>query len=167
MATLHARNFPDDLYAQLRATAEEDGRSIGAQAAALLRGALADRDARKRELHRVSQPLPPRRDEMRRLLQQAPSFSERFVERAKEIVERAQVLCREVGSAEVTPAHVMLAMLEDPVLRPALERKGITAESVRSVLPSGPPRQGPTHVSAEARRMLERALLQSLGLDPG
>lgn len=150
MATLHARNFPDDLYARLRATAEEDGRSIGAQAAALLRTALADREQRKRE--------------RRRVLAQPPTFREQFVARATQIVVRAQHICREVGSPEVTPAHVMLAMLDDPVLRPALERKGITEESVRAMLPTGPPRQGPAPVSAEARRMLEQALVQSLGL---
>lgn len=150
MATLHARNFPDDLYARLRAAAEEDGRSIGAQAAALLRAALGDREQRKQE--------------MRRAMLQPPTFRQQFVTRATQLVERAQEICREVGSAEVTPAHVMLAMLEDPVLAPALERKEITDESVRSVLPSGPPRQGPAPVSAEARRMLEQALVQSLGL---
>lgn len=150
MATLHARNFPDDLYARLRAAAEEDGRSIGAQAAVLLRGALGDREQRKQE--------------MRRAMLQPPTFRQQFVARATQLVERAQEICREVGSAEVTPAHVMLAMLEDPVLAPALERKGITEESVRSVLPSGPPRSGPAPVSAEARRMLEQALVQSLGL---
>jgi hypothetical protein len=55
-------------------------------------------------------------------------------------------------------------MLEDDVLRPTLERRGITEESVRAVLPSGPPRTGPAPVSSEARRMLELALLQALGL---
>ena len=58
----------------------------------------------------------------------------------------------------------MLAMLEDNVLRRTLERRGITEDAVRAVLPSGPPRQGPAPISAETRRMLEQALLQSLGL---
>jgi plasmid stability protein len=150
MATLHARNFPDDLYARLRAAAEEDGRSIGAEAAALLRGALVDREQR--------------RQEMRRAMPQPPTFRQQFVARATQLVERSQHLCREVGSSEVTPAHVLLAMLEDPVLRPALERKGITEESLRSVLPTGPPRRGPAPLSSDARRMLEQALVQSLGL---
>jgi plasmid stability protein len=150
MATLHARNFPDDLYARLRESAEEDGRSIGSQAAALLRGALAERDQRRSEVRHVK----PR----------FPTFREQFVARARQIVVRSQHICREVGSEEVTPVHVMLAMLEDPVLRPALERKGITEESVRPLLPSGPPRTGSAPVSAEARRMLEQALVQSLGL---
>ena len=150
MATLHARNFPDDVYARLRASAEEDARSISAQAAALLRSALAERDQRKREVQR----LKPR----------FPTFREQFVMRAEQLVVRAQHYCREVGMPEVTPAHVMLAMLEDPVLAPALERRGITGESVRAVLPSGPPRTGPAPISTEARQMLEQALVRSLGL---
>ena len=152
MATLHARNFPDDLYAQLRGSAEEDGRSIGAQAAALLRVALGDRDQRKREVQRMQVKSKP------------PTFREQFVMRAEQLVRQAQHHCREVGSPEVTPAHVMLAMLEDPVLAPALERKGITDETVRAVLPSGPPRKGRAPISDEARQMLENALVQSLGL---
>jgi plasmid stability protein len=149
MATLHVRNVPEELYEELRALADREGRSIGAEAVALLRRALAER----RGVHE--------------LIGQAAgggAFKQRFVERAEEIVRRAQDLCREVGSAEVTPAHVLLAMLEDDVLRPTLERRGITEDAVRSVLPSGPPRQGPAHVSAETRRMLEQALLQAVGL---
>src|SRR3954471_6046692 len=150
MATLHARNFPDDLYASLRAAAEADGRSIGAEAAALVAAALGERDLRKREM----QQMKPR----------FPTFREQFVRRSEHLVLCAQQHCREVGSPEVTPAHVMLAMLEDPVLARSLERKGITEEAVRAVLPSGPPRTGPAPISAEARQMLENALVQSLGL---
>jgi len=150
MATLHARNFPDDVYARLRASAEEEGRSIGAQAAVLLREALADRDQRRQGIRQ----LKPR----------FPTFREQFVMRAEQLVLQAQEHCRQVGSPEVTPAHVMLAMLDDPVLAPALRRKGITDESVRAVLPSGPARKGSAPISAEARRMLEHALVQSLGL---
>ena len=152
MATLHARNFPDDVYARLRASAEEDARSISAQAAALLRSALAEREQRRREVQRLK---PKTR---------FPTFREQFVMRAEQLVVRAQHYCREVGTPEVTPAHVLLAMLEDPVLAPALERKGITEESVRAVLPSGPPRTGPAPISTEARQMLEQALVRSLGL---
>jgi hypothetical protein len=150
MATLHARNFPDDVYERLRASAEAEGRSISAQAAVLLRSALTQRDQWKREV----QHLKPR----------VPTFREQFVMRAEQLVLRAQDHCRQVGSPEVTPAHVLLAMLEDPVLRPALERKGITEDAVRAVLPSGPPRKGSAPISAEARQMLEQALVQSLAL---
>jgi plasmid stability protein len=151
MATLHARNFPDELYARLREAAAEDGRSIGAQATALLSRALSERDHLRAGVQRLNKP-------------RFPTFREQFVMRAEQLVLRAQHHCREVGSPEVTPAHVMLAMLEDPVLAPALERKGITEEGVRAVLPPGPPRTGAAPISAEARQMLENALVQSLGL---
>src|SRR3954469_4995510 len=150
MATLHVRNVPDELYEDLRALAEREGRSIGAEAIALLRGALAQRSQLLQSVGQAAAGSSP--------------FKRRFVERAPDLVLRAQDICREVGSAEVSPAHVMLAMLEDDVLRKTLERRAITEESVRAVLPSGPPRQGPAHLSAETRRMLEQALLQSLGL---
>ena len=41
MATLHVRNVPDTLYEALRASAEHNGRSIGAQAIALLNESLS------------------------------------------------------------------------------------------------------------------------------
>ena len=150
MATLHVRNVPDDLYEELRATAERDGRSIGAEAVTLLRTALFQRAQLYEGIQQVARGKS--------------AFAQRFAERAKDIVVRAQELCLEVGSPEVTPAHVMLAMLEDDVLRTTLERRGITEEAVRAALPSGPPRDGAAPVSAETRRMLEQALLQSLGL---
>jgi hypothetical protein len=149
MATLHVRNVPDELYEQLRAAAEEDGRSIGAQATVLLRGALAERSLRKRGVGRV--------------VSKASPFKQRFAKSAKRLVVRAQELARENGSAEAMPAHVLLAMLEDDVLRPALERGGVTDESVRAALPP-PAKPGTTAppISADARQMLERALLASL-----
>jgi len=153
MATLHARNFPDDLYEELRTSAEREGRSIGAQAIMLLRFALDRRAGFLGGLGERRQPVRGR-----------TPFNRRFAERAQDLVLRAQEICREVGSPEVTPAHVMLAMLEDDVLRPTLERKGITEAAVRAVLPSGPPRLGHAPISTEARGMLEFALLQSLGL---
>ena len=153
MATLHARNVPDDLYEELRKSAEREGRSIGAQAIVLLRFALNQRAGLLGGL-----------GERRQAVRGRTPFSRRFAERAQDLVLRAQEICRAVGSPEVTPAHVMLAMLEDDVLRPTLERRGITEAAVRAVLPSGPPRLGPAPISTEARRMLEFALLQSLGL---
>jgi plasmid stability protein len=150
MATLHVRNVPDTLYEELRAAAERDSRSIAAEAIALLRGALHDRA----RLYEGFQAVPRGRSR----------FGMRFAERAEDLVLRAQDLCRRTGADEVSPAHVMLAMLEDNVLRPSLERRGITVEAVRAVLSSGPPRDGPAPISSEARRMLEQAFVQSLGL---
>jgi plasmid stability protein len=149
LATLHVRNVPDDLYEELRTAAEADGRSIGAEAISLLRGALTERGVLSQGLRRAA------------AVRRSP-FLLRFAESARDLVLRAQTLARELGAPEVTPAHVLLAMLEDDVLRPTLVGRGITVESVRVALVVGEPREGPMPVSAEARQMLERALVASL-----
>jgi plasmid stability protein len=149
MATLHVRNVPDELYERLRAAAEEDGRSIGAQATMLLRGALAERAHRKQGVGRVVASASP--------------FKQRFAKTAKQVVVRAQELARENGAAETMPAHVLLAMLEDAVLRPALERGGVTDESVHAALPpAAKPGTTAPPLSPQARQMVEQALLASL-----
>jgi len=149
MATLHVRNVPDQLYEELRAAATEDGRSIGAEAIDLLRTALFLRGQRQRGLRGMVGGRSP--------------FRRRFAKSAKGLVVRAQELAAEQGAPEVLPPHVMLAMLEDPMLRPTLERGGVTEESVRAALP--PPARAltaPPPLSVDARQMLERALLASL-----
>jgi plasmid stability protein len=153
MATLHVRNVPDELYEQLRAAAADDDRSIGAEAIALLRYGLLMRGQIRGGVERAFVTASP--------------FKRRFAERAKEIVLRAQELARAGGSAEVLPAHVLQAMLEDDVLRPALERGGVTDDSVTAALPSGArPGSVPPPVSVEARRMLENALIATLDAQP-
>lgn len=149
MATLHVRNVPDALYEELRKAAEKDGRSIGAQATALLREGLLGR--------------AERREDMVRVFQDASPFKKRFAATAKDIVLRAQERARELGATEVLPAHVLLAMLEDDVLRPTLERGGVTSESVTAALPpAARRRESAPPVSADARLMLERALVATL-----
>ena len=44
MATLYVRDVPEDLYTQLRLTAQASNRSIGAATIEILRRELADRD---------------------------------------------------------------------------------------------------------------------------
>jgi plasmid stability protein len=150
MATLHVRNVPDELYERLRAAAEADGRSIGAEAVSLIGRGLRVRDEERRNLEQVRV--------------QASPFKRRFAQGAKELVVRAQQLAQQAGASETKPAHVLLAMLEDDVLRPALERGGVTDESVQAALPPpARPRETPPPVSAEARQMLEQALLATLG----
>ncbi|HEY6962749.1 MAG TPA: Clp protease N-terminal domain-containing protein [Gaiellaceae bacterium] len=150
MATLHVRNVPDELYEELRAAAERDGRSIGAESVILLRRALVER----RAVHET----------VEQVVGSASPFRQRFAARAKELVVRAQELAQEGGADETMPAHVLLAMLEDDVLRPTLEKGGVTAESVRAALPPpAKPAAAKPLVSREARRMLEQALLAAIG----
>jgi plasmid stability protein len=149
MATLHVRGLPDDLYARLRQAAEAEGRSISAQVIMLLRDALSGRERRVEDVRRAFVGVSP--------------FRQRFATTAKDLVLRAQEIARDGGADEVTPAHVMLAMLEDDVLRATLVSGGVTEESVRAALPP-PAKPGTVRppVSADARQMLERALLASL-----
>jgi plasmid stability protein len=151
MATLHVRNVPEDVYERLRAAAAEDGRSIGAEATALLRRALVERGEQRQGLERA--------------LVAASPFKQRLANRARPLVLRAQQLAQAGGATETTPAHVLQAMLEDDVLRATLERGGVSDESVNAALPPpAKPRETPPPVSAEARTMLEQALVQALGL---
>jgi plasmid stability protein len=150
MATLHVRNVPDELYEALREEADRDGRSIGAQAVVLLQRALFDRSVLVSNVRRA---ISHRRS----------PFLRRFAESAKELVVRAQELAQELGSPAVTPAHVLLAMLEDDVLRSSLERAGVTAAEVRANLsPAGPPAETKPPFSPETKRLLEQALRASL-----
>ena len=56
MATLYVREVPDELYTALRERAEEEGRSISAEAVSLLKRALGDvtEERRRREAHRAA-----------------------------------------------------------------------------------------------------------------
>lgn len=145
VATLHVRNVPDELYEALRDQAERQGRSIGAEACVLLEQGLGRRDQLRRAVSRRRSP-----------------FLQRFAESAKQLVVRAQAIARELGSPSVTPGHVLLAMLEDDVLRPTLERSGIREADVRAKLPAGGSPSGQIPFSAETKALLERALRTSL-----
>ncbi len=149
MATLHVRNVPDELYERLRDAAAAESRSIGAQAIALIRDGLFWRQSERRTLGQM--------------VGEGSPFKRRFAGEARNLVLRGQALAQERGAAEVAPAHVLLAMLDDPVLRPALERGGVTLESVTAALPPpAEPSSAKPPVSADARRMLENALLATL-----
>jgi hypothetical protein len=94
-------------------------------------------------------------------------FLHRFAETARELVVRAQEIAREAASPEVTPAHVLLAMFEDDVLRHTLERSGIREDDVRAKLPTGGAPKGQVPFSAETKKLLEEALRASLARKSG
>ena len=150
MATLHVRNVPDELYEALRTQAEGQGRSIGAEAVMLLQQAVGVPGLAQRVIRRRRSP-----------------FLHRFAETARELVVRAQEIAREAASPEVTPAHVLLAMFEDDVLRETLERSGIHEDDVRAKLPRGGAPKGQMPFSAETKKLLEDALRASLARKSG
>jgi plasmid stability protein len=148
VATLHVRNVPDPLYEALRDEADRDGRSIGAEAILLLERALfQQRDVR---------------GGIRAAAARRSPFMRRFAETGKDVARRAQEHARELGAREVTPAHVLLAMLDDDVLRRSLEAAGITEDAVRAKLPRGRARTTSAPFSAETKKLLETALRASL-----
>jgi hypothetical protein len=157
VATLHVRNVPDQLYEMLRMRAELEGRSIGAQAVALLKRGLEDEASlRKRVQSRFS-----------RLGQL------RFMRDARHAVVAAQDEARALRHAEVGTEHLLLGLLrshQGPATS-ALEAPplGITFDGVRErvieVRGHGediPRAQIP--FTAGAKQALEQALREALAM---
>src|SRR4051812_9226390 len=89
-------------------------------------------------------------------------FLQRFAQSGRQIVVRAQDHARALGSPEVTPAHVLLAMLDDDVMRATLERAGMSEDAVRARIPPGGVSPVQIPFSAETKKLLEQALRASL-----
>jgi plasmid stability protein len=154
VATLHVRNVPDQLYATLRVTAELEGRSIGAQAVALLQQGL--------------KPDVAVRNKLRRRLGGGPSF----VKDARRAVVLAQEEVRALGHSEVGTEHLLLGLLRlEGRLAAALSKPPLVidvAEVRRRVAELRPPaEQAPTGqipFTPGAKKALEQALRESLAL---
>jgi hypothetical protein len=145
MATLHVRNFPDALYEALRTSAEHNGRSIGAQAVALLNESLFAR----------RHGFPPR------------GAFQSFSAEARAAVVDAQAIVRELEQDHVGTEHLLLALLSNRTaavaraLAPPPHQ--LTADAVRSRLErgSGVPK-GAIPFTPNAKKALELALRESL-----
>src|SRR4051794_2921998 len=101
MATLHVRNFPDALYARLRASAANNGRSIGAEAVSHLQAAL---------IASTTAGDPPA---ARRRGAPARPF-ERFSPRARQGVVDARAEARALGHDGVGSEPLVLGLLHEP-----------------------------------------------------
>jgi plasmid stability protein len=151
MATLHVRNVPDPLYEALRTCAEDNGRSIGAQAIALLNESLT------RGWRRV--PVPGRS----RPSAGAPLAS--FGPAAREAVARSQEVARSFGRSHVGTEDILLALLEDARngVAAALAPLGVTPDGARGLVQRGPGApEGTLAFAAETKKALELALRESL-----
>lgn len=149
MATLHVRNVPEPVYELLRECAEQEGRSIGAQAIVLIQQSLFPRQMQRRGLR-------------------TRGGLQRFTPRARDAVVRAKEEARAGGAAEVLPGHILLGLLDvEGPAQHALGELGVDAASVRERLPtgSGSPRRLP--FGPEAKAVLEHALRESLALRHG
>lgn len=149
MATLHVRNVPDPLYDVLRQSAEENGRSIGAETIHVLTGALFGRPRRF--------PLPGAGRRLRA-----------FDQPSRTAIADAQERARRLGHAAIDPEHVLLALAARPGFVPSLlERHGLDEATLegkvveRAGRGEGSP-EGTLPFAPETKRALELALRCSL-----
>jgi ATP-dependent Clp protease ATP-binding subunit ClpC len=166
MATLHVRNFPDALYARLRAEAERNGRSIGAETIFLLQSAaLAGMTAGHQRHARVGR---------RRARKEPATPFEHFSPRARQIVARAHDEARELGHAHVGTEHLLLGLLRDTGA-PAtlmLEAEGLAYADARAAIESGSAPAEPAAAEVlpftpGAKKAMELALRESLDRGDG
>jgi plasmid stability protein len=125
VATLHVRNFPDQLYEALRARAERQGRSIGAEAIAIVAATLVARTDRER---RVLQLIRTRRSRGR-----GGGLFTRFTTRARQVVVDAQNEARSLKHNYIGTEHLLLGLLlaDEGIGRAILESLGVTHARVR------------------------------------
>ncbi len=158
MATLHVRNFPDALYERLRANAESNGRSIGAetifQLQAMLSSGMTGRIPRSRR---------------RRGGAAATTPFEHFSPRARQIVVHAQEEARALGHAALGTEHLLLGVLRDATAPAAqmLEAEGLDYDAAhRAVAETAgrgeAPPAGALPFTPGAKKAMELALRESL-----
>jgi ATP-dependent Clp protease ATP-binding subunit ClpA len=93
----------------------------------------------------------------------------RFTPRARNAVVSAQNAAHEAGNGEITPAHMLLAMLTDPasLATRLLQDQGVDIESIRAAV-TLPPRQQDVPAlipfSGPARKVLELTFREALRL---
>jgi hypothetical protein len=143
MATLHVRNVPESLYEALRRCAEENGRSIGSQAVALLNESLST--------GRRGFPFFGRQPRARSTRLNA------FGDEARAAVVDAQALAREYGHTHVGTDTLLLALLGAQLL-PAVSEAAVRERIERG--PGSP--EGALPFGPDAKQALELALRESL-----
>jgi hypothetical protein len=93
----------------------------------------------------------------------------RFTPRARNVVVSAQNAAHEAGNSEITPAHLLLALLTDPgaLATKLLQNQGVETDAIRAVVHL-PPRQEdmPALIpfSGPARKVLELTFREALRL---
>jgi plasmid stability protein len=144
MATLHVRNVPDPLYEALRESAQENGRSIGAETISVLMDALAPHNRRT---------LPGFRR------RRSGGSLQAFSSAARAVVVDAQAVARAHGQSHVGTEHVLRALVAAGVRFP----EGVTEAAVEAALERGEGApSGTIPFSPEAKQALEIALRESL-----
>jgi hypothetical protein len=158
VATLHVRNVPDPLYEALRACAEGEGRSIGAQTVVLLEAALVTGRRPRSWLGGRRRPT-------------SRGFFERFTERARMVVVLAQEEARGLAHNYVGTEHLVLGLLgvSEGIAARALARLGVEEQAFRARVEeivgrgTGTP-SGQIPFTPRAKKVIELALREALGL---
>jgi len=152
------RNVPDPLYEALRACAEGEGRSIGAQTVVLLESALV--------LGRRQRGWP-----MGRRRPTSRSMFGRFTEKARAAVVLAQDEARGLAHNYVGTEHVLLGLLgvQDGVAARTLARLGVDEQSFRGrveeIIGRGTETPaGQIPFTPRAKKVIELALREALAL---
>src|SRR3954452_14836474 len=146
MATLPLRNVPDELYERLRAQADAEGRSIGAEAVQLLDQQLAGGGSRRGLLRRRGG---------------GPAAGGHLGPGARAAIASAQEEARGLGHAYVGTEHLLLGVLAQRSL------PGLTLEEARRDAEAlvgrgeGAPTDGCAPFTARAKKVLERALREA------
>jgi plasmid stability protein len=159
MATLHVRNFPDGLYALLRSRAEQQGRSIGAEAITIIGGEFSSARTARRLL------------QGRRARGRRAALFERFTERARRAVTLAEGEARALGHGYVGTEHFLIGLLREGecVAARILANLDMDADSVRTevveLVGRGPqPTRGQIPFTPHAKQALELALREAIAL---
>jgi len=160
MATLHVRNFPDELYEQLRANAAASGRSIGAEAVHLIEAQL--KAGGKGLQHAFT----------RRRRRSVTTPFEHFSPRARQVVVDAQDEARELCHDHVGTEHLLLALARErtTLAARALEFAAIDHARVREEVERALGRgdampSGLIPFAPGAKKALELALRESLDMN--
>jgi hypothetical protein len=146
MATLHVRNVPDELYGRLRAHAEAEGRSIGAETVQLLDQQLAGGGSRRG---------------LRRRRGGAPAPGGHMSAAARAVIASAQEEASGLGHAYIGTEHLLLGVLAHRPL------PGLTLESARRDAEAlvgrgdGASPEGYVPFTARAKKVLELALREA------
>jgi plasmid stability protein len=159
IATLHVRNVPDRLYERLRRRAEANGRSIGAEAVALLDERLSPERARRG--------LRGARRRGRAAAMRAFSGSA-----AREVIEAASEEARALGQGHIGSEHLLLALLRDEAgaVADILGALGLGIDAVRAEVERGIDRgeaapAGEIPFTPRAKKVLELALREAIAQD--
>lgn len=170
MATLHARNVSEQLYGALRARAEQNGRSIGAEAIAILGEAL--RGSGSPPGTSGYAPLRAGGFGLRRRSGAREEFLGRFTTRGRHVLVAAQEEARALGHGYLGTEHLLLAalrVLDSPATK-TLALSGLEPDPLRVEVErivgrgEGDSEPGPMPFTKRAKKALELALREALAV---